>query len=75
MVLEVLKQTKLIRNEVVADNLFSHIISRHVSGVHRAATSHYVPKNEIDGSQGQEDNIVCKVEDQVDVKVGRSPWH
>ena len=34
MVLEVLEQTKLIRNEVVADTLFSHIISMHVSGVH-----------------------------------------
>ena len=75
MVLEVLEQTELIRNEVVADNLFPHIITFHVSVVQLAAASQTFPKNEIDWSRGQEDDMVQKVEDQVNVKVGRTFWH
>ena len=55
MVLEVLEQTELIRDEVVADNFFPHIIIRHVSVVQIAAASQTVPKDEIDWSHGQED--------------------
>ena len=75
MVLEVLELTELIRNEVVADNLFSHISIAQVSFIQRAAASQTGPKDEIDWSHSKEDNMVEKIEDQVDVKVGRALWH
>ena len=75
MVLEVLEQTELVRDEVVADNLFSHIIIAHVSVVQITAASQTVPKDEIDWSHGQEDEMMEKVQDQVNVKIGRTLWH
>ena len=39
MILEVLELAELIRDEFVADNLFSHIIIAHISIVHPAAAS------------------------------------
>ena len=55
MIPEVIKLAELIRDEVVADNLFSHVIIAHVSIVQIAAASKTVPKNEIDWSHSQED--------------------
>ena len=75
MVLEVLEHTELVRDEFVADNLFPHIIIAHVSVVQIAAASQTVPKDEIDWSHGHEDDMVQKVEDQVNVKIGRTFWH
>ena len=75
MVLEIIELTELIRNEFVAHNLFSHVISAHVSFVHLAAASTTGPENVIDWSHGQEDKKVKKVENQVDVKVGRTRWY
>ena len=75
MILEVLEITELISDEVVADNLFSHVIIAHVSIVQIAAASKTGPKNEIDWSRSQEDKMMSKVEDKVDVKVGRASWN
>ena len=75
MILEVVELAELISDEVVADNHGPHIHILHVFGVSRAATSQNAPQNIIDWSHDEEDRVVCKIEDQVDVKVGRPLWH